>query len=89
MVAAGGGCLADAAMLRAEPELFGPVTSGPVISRLVTALAGDPARALKAIRQARAAARQPGLADGRPGSARRGGRPCDRGPGRDGRDRAL
>jgi hypothetical protein len=58
MVAAGGDCLADAAMLRAEPELFGPVASDPVISRLVTALAGDQARALKAIRKARAAARQ-------------------------------
>ena len=58
MVAAGGDCLADAAMLRAEPELFGPVASDPVISRLVTALAGDQARALKAIRGARAAARQ-------------------------------
>jgi hypothetical protein len=58
MVAAGGDCLADAAMLRAEPELFGPVASGPVISRLVSALAGDQARALKAIRGARAAARQ-------------------------------
>jgi hypothetical protein len=50
MVAAGGDCLADAAMLRAEPELF-----GPVISRLVTALARDAPRALRAIRRARAA----------------------------------
>jgi Transposase DDE domain group 1 len=58
MVAAGGDCLADAAMLRAEPELFGPVASDPVISRLVSTLAGDPARALNAIRGARAAARQ-------------------------------
>jgi hypothetical protein len=41
MIAAGGDCLADAAMLRAEPELFGPVASDPVISRLVSALAGD------------------------------------------------
>jgi hypothetical protein len=58
MLAAGGDCLADAAMLRAEPELFGPVASDPVISRLVAALAGDAPRALKAIRGARAAARQ-------------------------------
>jgi hypothetical protein len=58
MIAAGGDCLADAAILRAEPDLFGPVASDPVISRLVTALAGDQAQALKAIRRARAAARQ-------------------------------
>jgi hypothetical protein len=45
-------------VLRAEPELFGPVASDPVISRLVTALAGDAPRALKAIRRARAGARQ-------------------------------
>ncbi len=57
MLALGGDCLADAAMLRAEPALFGPVASGPVISRLVTRLAADAPRALKAIRAARAAAR--------------------------------
>jgi hypothetical protein len=37
----GGDCLADVAMLRAQPELFGPVASDPVVSRLVTRLAGD------------------------------------------------
>jgi hypothetical protein len=58
MLSLGGDCLADAALLRAEPELFGPVASDPVISRLVTALAGDGGRALRAIRGARAAARQ-------------------------------
>jgi hypothetical protein len=57
-LALGGDCLADAALLRAEPELFGPVASDPVISRLVTALAADPGRSLRAIRRARAAARQ-------------------------------
>ena len=57
-VALGGDCLADAGVLRAEPGLFGPVASDPVISRLITALAGDAPRALKAIRGARAAARQ-------------------------------
>ena len=45
-------------MLRAQPELFGPVASDPVVSRLVTRLAGDAPRALKAIRAARAAARE-------------------------------
>jgi hypothetical protein len=53
----GGDCLADAAVLRAHPGLFGPVASDPVISRLVTALAADGRRALRAIRAARAAAR--------------------------------
>jgi hypothetical protein len=52
-------CLADVAMLRAQPELAGPVASDPVVSRLVTRLAADAPRALKAIRAARAAARQP------------------------------
>jgi hypothetical protein len=57
MLALGGDCLADAAMLRSEPALFGPVASDPVVSRLVAALAGDERRALRAIRAARAAAR--------------------------------
>ena len=57
-VALGGDCLADVAMLRAQPELFGPVASDPVVSRLVTRLAADGPRALKVIRAARAAARQ-------------------------------
>jgi hypothetical protein len=57
-VALGGDCLADAGVLRAEPELFGPVASDPVISRLITALAGDAPRALRAIRQARSGARR-------------------------------
>ena len=57
-VALGGDCLADVAMLRAQPELAGPVASDPVVSRLVTRLASDVPRALKAIRAARAAARQ-------------------------------
>jgi hypothetical protein len=56
-LALGGDCLADVAVLRAEPGLFGPVASDPVVSRLVARLAGDAPRALKAIRAARAAAR--------------------------------
>jgi len=44
-------------MLRAQPDLFGPVTSDPVVSRLIARLAGDAPRALQAIRAARAAAR--------------------------------
>lgn len=57
-LALGGDCLADVAMLRAEPELFGSVASYPTVSRLVDALAATPARALKAIRAARSAARE-------------------------------
>jgi Transposase DDE domain group 1 len=56
-LAVGGDCLADVAMLRAQPELFGPVASDPVVSRLITALAADAPRALRAIRKARAVAR--------------------------------
>ena len=57
-LALGGDCLADAAMLRAQPKLAGPVASDPVISRLVSALAAEGPRALRAIRRARAAARE-------------------------------
>jgi DDE family transposase len=57
-VALGGDCLADVAVLRAQPELSGPVASDPVVSRLIAALAADAPRALKAIRVARAAARE-------------------------------
>jgi hypothetical protein len=57
-LALGGDCLADVAVLRAQPELCGPVASDPVISRLVSALAADAPRALRVIRKARAAARE-------------------------------
>ena len=57
-LALGGDCLADAAVLRTQPELAGPVASDPVISRLISTLAADAPRALRAIRTARAAARE-------------------------------
>jgi Transposase DDE domain group 1 len=57
-VALGGDCLADVAVLRAQPELCGPVASDPVISRLISTLAAEGPRALRAIRTARAAARE-------------------------------
>jgi Transposase DDE domain group 1 len=57
-LALGGDCLADIAALRAEPQLFGPVASDPVVSRLISVLAADAPRALKSIRSARAAARE-------------------------------
>lgn len=56
-VALGGDCAADLAVVRAQPQVFGPVASDPTVSRLVAALAGDIDRALPAIRAARAAAR--------------------------------
>ena len=53
-----GDCVADVAVLRAQPELAGPVASDPVISQLVSALAADAPRVLREIRKARAAARE-------------------------------
>ncbi|MEV0796184.1 IS1380 family transposase [Kribbella sp. NPDC050281] len=53
----GGDCLADIAVLRGEPGLFGPVASDPTVSRTVDALAGDVEAVLKAINAARATAR--------------------------------
>lgn len=53
-VALGGECLADVAMLRAEPDVFGPVASEPTVSRLIDALAAAGPMALTAIRSARA-----------------------------------
>ncbi|MFI5758130.1 IS1380 family transposase [Streptomyces sp. NPDC051569] len=52
--ALGGDCLADVAVLRAEPEVFGPVASDPTVSRLIDALAAAGPKALTAIRSARA-----------------------------------
>lgn len=57
MLALGGDCLSDIAVLRAEPELFGPVPSDPTVSRLVTTLAQAGPQALRAIRKARSSAR--------------------------------
>ena len=48
-LALGGDCLADIATLRAEPALFGPVASDPVVSRLIARLAADAPRALRVI----------------------------------------
>ncbi|GAB3970010.1 IS1380 family transposase [Actinoallomurus acanthiterrae] len=58
MLALGGDCLADVAVLRSSPEIFGPVASDPTISRLVSALAAAGPKAVRAIRRARAAARE-------------------------------
>jgi hypothetical protein len=56
-IALGGDCLADIGVVRAQPELFGPVASDPTVSRLLDALAEQPVEAIAAIRAARAHAR--------------------------------
>ena len=56
-LALGGDCLADVAVLRGEPGVYGPVASDPTVSRTIDALAADAPRALTAINAARAAAR--------------------------------
>jgi len=56
-IALGGDCLADIAVVRAQPELFGPVPSDPTVSRLIDALSEQPGEAIAAIRVARATAR--------------------------------
>jgi hypothetical protein len=45
-VALGGDCLSDVGMLRAEPAVFGPVASGPTVSRLVDVLGAFVSRLL-------------------------------------------
>jgi len=40
-LAVGGDCLADIAVLRGQPRVFGPVASDPTVSRTITALAAD------------------------------------------------
>jgi hypothetical protein len=56
-VALGGDCLADLAVVRAQPAIFGPVASDPTVSRLVSTLAAEVETVLPAIRAARAQAR--------------------------------
>ncbi len=56
-LALGGDCLADVALLRAEPGVYGRVASDPTVSRTIATLASDAPAALKAIDAARAAAR--------------------------------
>lgn len=57
-LALGGDCLADIALLRSQPERFGPIASDPTVSRLIDRLAADTPKALNAIRAARAIARE-------------------------------
>lgn len=57
-VAIGGDCLADIAVLREQPRVFGPVASDPTVSRTIDALAKNPDTALAAISTATAHARK-------------------------------
>jgi hypothetical protein len=56
-LALGGDCLADVALLRSAPGVFGLVASDPTVSRTVDALAADAPAVLAAIDAARAGAR--------------------------------
>ena len=57
MLAVGGDCLADVATVRAEADVYGPVTPDPTISRLLTTLAADVEAVDNAISAARRKAR--------------------------------
>jgi Transposase DDE domain group 1 len=57
-LALGGDCLADMALLRSEPGLYGQVASDATVSRTISALAADAPAALAAIDIARAVARK-------------------------------
>ncbi len=57
-VALGGDCASDIALVRAQPEVFGPVASDPTVSRLIGRWAADDEAAVAAIRAARASARE-------------------------------
>lgn len=76
-VALGGDCLADLAVVRAQPELFGTVASDPTVSRVFAALAADVDDAVATIREVRAQARAAVWSRHRPlpGRPRRPGRP--------------
>jgi hypothetical protein len=51
MLSLGGDCLADVALLRAEPGVYGSVASDPTVSRTITALAADVSVALRRSRR--------------------------------------
>ena len=57
-VGLGGDAACDIGVLRAQPEVFGPVASDPTVSRLIATLAADADQVLAAIGAARAAARE-------------------------------
>ena len=55
-LALGGDCLADVALIRSEPGVYGRVASDPTISRLIGQLAQNAPAALRAMNTARAQA---------------------------------
>lgn len=57
MLAVGGDCVSDLAVLRGEPGVFGAVASDPTVSRLIATLTEDTPKVLAAISSARAQAR--------------------------------
>ncbi len=62
MLADGGDCLSDLAVLRDQPSLFGPVASTPTAFRVIDSVDDDRLEAIRAARaQARARAWQAGL----------------------------
>jgi hypothetical protein len=73
-VALGGDCLADVAVVRSQPDLFGHVASNPTVSRVIAALADDVDGAVPAIRAARAQARAAVWTRRRPLAGRPGAR---------------
>lgn len=77
MLADGGVAISDLALLRDQPEVFGPVASTPTVWRLLAGL--DPA-ALAALRSARAAAREVAWLQA---TETKGGIPAARAGGRD------
>ena len=69
-LALGGDSCRDAALLRSEPGIYGPVASDPTISRTITALAADVDRVEKAVAKARATGPRPRVGPGRRQSPR-------------------
>jgi len=56
-LALGGDCLADAAVVRSEPGIYGRVASDATVSRTISVLSGDADQVLAAVAVARRAAR--------------------------------
>ena len=92
-LALGGDCLADLALLRAEPGVYGNVASEATVSRTVTALAGDADAALRSDQPGPRGRAGTGVGAGRvpatPGHGATAADPLVDRPGRHDRDRPL
>ena len=64
-LALGGDCLADVALLRAEPAVYGQVASDPTMSRLISLLAGDAPHGVEGHRRGPGRGPRPRLGVGR------------------------